>query len=84
MNGVFYFWEKIDELDVSRQEQSPGRSRAKMEFRMQEIELNQGGRSRVAGNEIAEFTENVTPHLNHVFVASRSLKILKKKLGQHV
>lgn len=41
---------------------------------MEELELDSRGRALIAGNEVAEFAEDVRAHLDHILVTRRRLK----------
>ena len=74
LNYVLNFREQVAELDISCKEQGSCANTAQMEFGMQKFKLNLWTGAVVPGNEVAEFSEDVSSDLHHVLMASRALQ----------
>ena len=79
LDALLDLGKEVDELDVCREEEGASGRRAEVVLGVQQAELHSGRGPLVARNEVAKFTQDVTAHLHHVFVACRCLQRLENQ-----
>ena len=80
LDVAFDFREKVDKLDVSREEERPGGDTAQVILRVEEAELDRGTAPWVSSYEVAELSHDVASHLHHVLMHCLGLQSLDKIL----
>ena len=77
---VLYFREKVDKLDVSREEESPGGDAAQVVLGVEQSQLDRGAAARVSRDQIAELSHDVSANLHHVLMDCLGLQRLNTVL----
>ena len=75
---AFDFREKIDKLDVSREEERSGGDTAQVILGVEQAELNSGTAPGISGYEVTKLSHDVAPDLHHVLMHCLGLQSLKK------
>ena len=73
---VLYFREKVDKLDVSREEESPGGDTTQVVLGVEQSQLDRRAAARVSRDQIAELSHDVSANLHHVLMDCLSLQRL--------
>ena len=78
LDVAFDFREKVDKLDVSREEERSGGDTAQVILGVEEAELNSGTTPGISSYEVTKLSHDVASNLHHVLMDCLGLQSLKK------
>ena len=77
LDVAFNFREKVDKLDVSREEESSGGNTAQVVLGVEKAELNSGTTPGISSYEVTKLSHDVATNLHHVLMDCLCLQRLK-------
>ena len=80
LDVAFNFREKIDKLDVSREEERSGGNTAQVILGVEKAELNSWTTPGISSYEVTKLSHDVASHLHHVLMDCLGLQSLNKIL----
>ena len=80
LDVVFNYREKVDKLDVSREEERSGGDTAQVVLGVEKAELNSGTTPWISSYEVTKLSHDVASHLHHVLMHCLGLQSLNKIL----
>ena len=73
LDAVLDLGVQVDELDVGREEKSPGANGTEWKLVVEELKLHHGSRAGVTSYEVTKLSQDIPSHFYHVFVTCRGL-----------